>query len=108
MQQSTEKKLATIQGISPLTFEDEHILRASFEKKPLQYAHSFLYLLRASHGMHGSIGYKYITKEVKAIIGYRKNIVYITPIGDKTKGLKLKALCDILVQTTGCRILLKK
>jgi len=103
-----EEKLLTIPGVSPLTYEDEQMLRDSFSKKSIQYAHSFLYFLRASHGKHGSLGYKFISKEIKTIIGYRNNIIYITPICDTTQGEKLAIFCDKIFQKTGSCILLKK
>jgi len=106
--QSTEKELLEIPGITPLSVEDEELLRAAFLKDSIEYVQSFFYLLRASHGKGGSIGYKFITKEVAAIIGYRHNIIYITPIRDTTKGEILQSFCQKISLKTGCRILIKK
>jgi hypothetical protein len=108
MPQTIEKILIKIPGISPLTFEDEIMLRDVFSKNSVHYSQSFLYLLRASHSENGSLGYKYIDKEIKAIIGYRKTMIYLTPLKDSTQGQKLQQLCEELTQKTGCRILLKK
>lgn len=104
---SIEKELLKIPGLTPISFEDEAVLRNSFPDS-IEYAHSFLYLLRASHGKNGSIGYKFISRNVKAIIGYRNNIIYVTPIYDATQGEEMYALCNEIFQYTGCRILLKK
>jgi hypothetical protein len=109
LQASTIKNnLFSIQGLSSLTFEDENILRAAFVEDFIQYSKSFLYLLRASHGEDGSIGYKFIDKELKAVIGNRKKTIYITPINDTTHGQRLQQLCDEIFHKTGYRVLIKK
>ena len=83
-------------------------MNAAFTGPSPRYTHSFLYLLRASHGQDGSLGLKYTTQNVTAIIGYRNNIVYITPLTDKEQGKGLEILCNEIMQKTGCRIFLKK
>jgi hypothetical protein len=108
MLQPIEKKLITIPGISPLQFDDEKMLRSLFPKKSPEYIQSFLYLLRTSHDENGNKGYKFIGKNIAAIIGYRKKNIYITPIVDTSKGEHLQKLCEIISQKTGCRVLLKK
>ena len=103
-----KKKLLSISGISPLTYNDEHLLRASFPNDETQYMYSFLYLLRASHNDDGSLGYKFIDNDITAVIGYRNTMLYITPIYDATQGQKLQLLCRELFSKANCRILIKK
>lgn len=103
-----EKRLLSIKGVSQLTFQDEQFLRLAFPKDSIRYARSWLYLLRASHGEKGNLGYKYRDKDFVAIIGYRNNVVYITPVSDNTQGLKLKKLCDKIFLNIKSRIIIKK
>lgn len=65
-------------------------------------------MLRASHLDKGALGYKFFTAEMVAVIGYRNGYVYVTPIFDATRGLKLRQLCDALVEATDCQVVIKK
>ncbi|MGH7204179.1 MAG: GNAT family N-acetyltransferase [Candidatus Levyibacteriota bacterium] len=103
-----EKQLLTILGISHLEFEDEQLFRIAFPKDSIQYARSWLYTLRTSHGKDGKRGYKFVTPDIIAIIGYRTNVMYVTPILDKTHGVMLHKLCQAIFETTQCPVLLKK
>ncbi|MBU3978381.1 hypothetical protein KJ980_07265 [Patescibacteria group bacterium] len=108
MVQNVEKKLLKIPEISKLQFTDELLFRKAFQKESLQYARSWLYVLRAAHCKFGKMGYKFISKELLAVIGYRHNIIYITPIFDKTQGIKLQQLCQKILYTTNRQIIIKK
>ncbi len=103
-----EKNLLSIDGISRFKFEDDKLLKSLLLKNPVQYARSFLYLLRASHGDRGLLGYKYVNPNLIAIIGYRNNIIYVTVVMDKTQGVVLKQICKEISNRTSCQILLKK
>ena len=106
--QDTPQKLLTIKEVSSLQFSDEELFRKSFSKDTKQYAHSFLYLLRAAHGESGTLGFKYVSNSLIAVIGYRRNVIYITPVIDKTAGKELQKLCHEIAGLTGCHIYLKK
>jgi hypothetical protein len=100
--------LRSIEGISPLRFDDEPFLRQSFPKGTVQYAHSFLYLLRASHGDSGTPGYKFVSRDLIAVIGHRHNCIYITLVADRTKGRALQHLCQTISARIEGPIYLKK
>ncbi|MGI8420198.1 MAG: GNAT family N-acetyltransferase [Candidatus Levyibacteriota bacterium] len=108
MKSIKEKQLLTISGISRLELEDEQLFRIAFPKDSIQYARSWLYTLRTSHGEDGKRGYKFVTPDIIVVIGYRNNVMYVTPILDKTHGIILQKLCQAIFETTQCRVLLKK
>ena len=100
--------LEVISGISSLQLTDAALLQKSFARDTIYYSKSFLYILRASHGDNGSLGYKYISHDLVAVLGYRNNIIYLTPIKDETKGERLQQLCQEIVRQIHCRVILKK
>jgi GNAT superfamily N-acetyltransferase len=100
--------LLKISGISTLTFEDEQLFRMAFANELLQYAHSWLYVLRAAHVNAGSMGFKFISQNLVAVIGYRHNCIYVTPIFDTTGGVKLQQLCEVVTRQIDLPILIKK
>jgi hypothetical protein len=102
------QRLLTIEGISLLMFEDEEMIKSAFSKNNVHYADSFFYLLRASHGDSGVSGFKYVSSDTIAIIGYRNTGIYITPVADRTEGKELHELCQKIANLTECRIILKK
>jgi L-amino acid N-acyltransferase YncA len=106
--EATEKRLLHIKGISHLTYEDEQLFRLAFPKDSVQYARSWLYCLRASHGDAGKLGYKFVNADLIAVIGFRKKVVYVTSIIDKTHGIMLQKLCQTIVEKTSKEVLLKK
>ncbi len=108
MLENTGKKILKIPGISKLQFTDEPLLHKVFQKNPIQYARSWLYILRAAHCKYGRKGYKFINEEFFAIIGYRHDTFYITPILDKTQGIKLQQLCQKILTLTNSQIIIKK
>lgn len=108
MLNKSKKQLLSIPGVSLLSFTDEDQMRLSFPKDSVQYARSFLYLLRASHGEKGTLGYKYLSTNLTAVIGVRNSIIYLTPITDVTQGIHLQQLCQKIVTKTHCRVLIKK
>lgn len=108
MPDNHDKLLLSIPGVSHLTFADEELIRLSFPKDSVQYARSFLYLLRAAHGDHGTLGFKYISRNLTAVIGCRNNLLYLTPITDVTYGKQLKELCEQISAKTTRRLLIKK
>lgn len=103
-----KKALAAIPGVSPLAFSDEQLFRAAFPMNEVRYASSWLYILRAAHTDDGGLGYKYVSQELVAVIGYRHEHLYITPLFDVSAGLRLKELCDRLIHSLGCQVILKK
>lgn len=102
----SKTKLTSVPGISPLTIHDEPLFRTVFSKQ--YYAHSWLYVLRASHLDNGKEGFKFYDKELVAVIGYRSGYYYVTPIVDTTQGVRLRQLCDQIIQATGEQVILKK
>lgn len=42
------------------------------------------------------------------VIGHRKGFIYVTPVLDTTRGIRLRRLCDALVKVTGRQVILKK
>jgi len=108
MANDKEKSLLKISGVSSLRFKDEGILRSAFSKNSIRYSQSFLYLLRASHGEKGNLGYKYVDSDLTAVIGYRNNNIYITPISDHSGGIVLKKLCEEIFNKLHCQIYIKK
>lgn len=95
-------------GVTALTHADEQLFRAAFAKHALQYAHSWLYMLRAAHLEQGELGYKYVSSRMVAVIGYRHNFIYVTPLFDTTAGIELQKICDRLFLTTSKPVLIKK
>ncbi|HEU5121837.1 MAG TPA: GNAT family N-acetyltransferase [Candidatus Saccharimonadales bacterium] len=65
-------------------------------------------MLRAAHINNGEMGFKYVSPEMVALIGYRHDFMYVTPLFDTTGGVKLRQFCDLLFDITDCPILLKK
>lgn len=108
MNENTKKESNHIRGVSRLTYKDEQLFRFAFPKDSVQYARSWLYILRASHDDSGQLGYKFVNNDLIAVIGFRKKVIYITPVMDKTHGVMLKILCKNLVEKTGRQILIKK
>jgi L-amino acid N-acyltransferase YncA len=103
-----ESHILTVPNISPLTFDDEPLLQTIFPRGLTPYSSSWLYALRASHGDDGSLGYKYLSPRLVAIIGFRNEIIYVTPIIDITHGQKLNQLCHSLSDKTQLQIIIKK
>lgn len=103
-----EKQLQTIKGISRLTYADEELFRLSFPKDSVQYVRSFLYLLRASHGEDGSLGFKYTSNNLIAVIGFRNKKIYVTPIIDVSLGSQLQELCQKVATITATQVFIKK
>lgn len=108
MPDKKDQLLLSIVGISQLSYSDEQLIRLSFPKDSLQYARSFLYLLRAAHGEKGTLGYKYTSTSLTAVIGTRNSMIYVTPITDVTFGIELKELCQKIAAKTSCRVMIKK
>ena len=54
------------------------------------------------------MGYKYVSHDLVAAIGYRHGHLYVTPVRDTTGGVKLRRLCGALFDATKTPILLKK
>lgn len=100
--------LLQLPGVSRLSFKDEHLIRAALSAQSMQYAHSWLYILRAAHVNNGEMGFKYVSTEMVAVIGYRHDFLYVTPLFDTSSGARLRRLCDLLFDTLSCPILLKK
>jgi GNAT superfamily N-acetyltransferase len=97
-----------IPGISLLTFDDEQLFRTTFSVHGIQYSHSWLYTLRAAHTDDGKMGFKYTSKDMIAVIGYRHEYVYVTPVFDATGGNELQRLCDALCRILRRPVLVKK
>ncbi|HEU5121939.1 MAG TPA: GNAT family N-acetyltransferase [Candidatus Saccharimonadales bacterium] len=102
------QSLLNTPGVSLLTYDDEHLFRATFSNHGSQYAHSWLYILRAAHINDGEMGYKYVSRDLVATIGYRHDHLYITPLLDSSNGVNLQELCDTLSKMTHAPILIKK
>jgi len=103
-----QRAFLQIPGVSPLLRDDEQLFRVAFSSHQLQYAHSWLYILRAAHVNAGEMGYKYVSNELVAAIGYRHDFIYVTPVFDTTGGMRLHQLCDKLFKATARPVLIKK
>ncbi len=101
-------QLFTIDGISPLTLDDELFFRTVFPNDGVRYFQSWLYVLRACRVEDGSPGYKYVTSELVTIIGHRHGFLYVTLVFDATDGVRLEQFCNKLVEVTGLQVVLKK
>lgn len=105
---SFSKRVLSIPGVSSLVFGDEPLFRVAFPKDAVYYSRSWLYVLRASHLDDSRLGYKYFTSDLVVVIGHRNGYTYVTPVLDTTKGIRLRELCDALVEATGYQVILKK
>ncbi len=101
-------QILNVSGVSPLTFQDEPLFRVAFPNTASFYAHTWMYVLRASRLYGGQLGYKFFSSELVAVIGHRNGYIYVTPIADTSKGFRLRKLCNELMKATGLRIVLKK
>jgi N-acetylglutamate synthase-like GNAT family acetyltransferase len=104
----TNSQLLEIPGVSQLQYADEAFFRAIFPKDALHYSYSWLYILRAAHLHGGNLGYKYVSHELVAVIGYRNKSIYITPIADTTKGVETQQLCQEIATRTDRQVIIKK
>jgi len=105
---SFSKRVLSIPDVSPLRFGDEPLFRVAFPKDAVYYSRSWLYVLRAAHMDDGSLGYKYLSSDLVVVIGKRNGYVYVTPILDTTRGIRLRQLCENLIEKTGYQVILKK
>jgi hypothetical protein len=97
-----------VPNLTALTFDDESVVHAALRGSQWRYSSSWLYTLRTSHVEHGLAGYKYISNDLVAFVGFRHNCLYVTAAYDLTHGVALHKLCRTLVKVTGARIILKK
>jgi L-amino acid N-acyltransferase YncA len=97
-----------IPHITRLSTKDEPLLRAAMRSASVTYASSWLYILRTAHVGHGEMGYKYVTNDLVAVIGFRHNHLYVTPVYDTTSGIALQHFCERLSDTLPHTILVKK
>ncbi len=100
--------LKTISGISRLTFDDQQFSYTIFPKHSIRYSQSWLYILRVSRDDKGGLGYKFVSHDLVAVIGYRNDVIYVMPISDETKGIALEKLCREIFVKTKKTIILRK
>ena len=103
-----EEVIQSINGISPLHYDDAKIFREQFCEDDISYANSWLYILRSARKDDGTLGYKFHKHGVLAGISYRNGCVYIVnPTGKKRFEVVLN-LCDVLAQSVQTPVLVKK
>jgi hypothetical protein len=111
--QASEPEVSTqlakfLPGFSRLSAADISIFSELFQKEELCYANSWLYFLRAARNDQGDFGYKFVSEDMVAGIGYRDHSFYIVhPIG-VSRYTRLIDLCMKIYEINPGPIILKK
>lgn len=102
-------RLSTIiPGFSRLLPTDADLFRRLFQPEDWCYANSWLYLLRAARDDQGGLGYKFVSKDMVASIGYRDHSFYIVHPMGTGRYQALLDLCMHLYEFRQGSIILKK
>jgi|GEM_PF-337374 hypothetical protein len=100
--------ILSIEGVSPLVFNDEPTINLAISHTEVRHKTSWLYCLRASRDDTGKLGYKSIKDGIVVIIGIRNKHVYLMPVVDGNNIYAIHGLCRQLYEITHLPIIVRR